>query len=260
MSTVTSRDGTAIAYQRCGTGPAVILVDGALCSRTFGPMPKLSAKLAAQFSVITYDRRGRGESGDTQPYSKAHEVEDIDALLQMAGGSAHLVGLSSGAALALEAAASGLAVTRVAGYEPPYINDGQQPTADHEANLRALLADNRRGAAVKYFMRDMVGVPSFVVVMMRLMPWLWRKLEAVAHTLPYDAAVMGSFAVPTERLAAIATPTLVMHGGKTDERLKKAALAVAETVPRAQHRTLAGQRHDVSLEVLAPALIEFLRN
>jgi len=259
MDHVTSRDGTVIAYEHAGTGPALILVDGALCSRTFGPSTKLSAALAPHFTVYRYDRRGRGESGDTQPYSRQREIEDLEALVAAAGGSATLLGLSSGAALALEAAASGLGVDGVVAYEPPYVDEGSPAEHDHEAHLRELLATNDRGGAVKYFMRDMVGAPGFVVAMMRLMPSVWPKLKAVAHTLPYDAAVMSEFRVPAERLASIRGPTLVAHGSKTDRRLKRAARAVREAIPGAEQRVVAGQTHNVSAEALAPLVLDFCR-
>jgi len=259
MSQVTSKDGTTIAYDRSGTGPALILVDGALCSRAFGPSPKLAPLLARHFTVYAYDRRGRGESGDTPPYAAAREVEDIAALIEAAGGSAFLLGLSSGGALALEAAASGLPVDKVVAYEPPYVDDsGQRGGAAHEGQLKRLLADGDRGGAVKYFMKDMVGAPAAIVVMLRLMPWIWRKLEAVAHTLPYDAAVMTEFRIPRARLASIAVPALVMNGSKTDQRLREAALAIADAIPAARYRELAGQTHNVKPDVLAPAAVEFL--
>jgi pimeloyl-ACP methyl ester carboxylesterase len=259
MSTVTSADGTAIAYDRTGSGPALIVVDGALCSRSFGPSAKLAPLLARHFTVCTYDRRGRGQSGDTPPYSPAREVEDIGALIDAAGGSAFLLGLSSGGALALEAAASGLPVNRVVAYEPPYVDDdGKRGGAAHEANLKRLLAGGNRSGAVKYFMRDMVGVPAPFVVIMRLMPWIWRKLAAVAHTLPYDAAVMTAFKIPRERFASIGVPALVMNGGKTDPRLRNAAQMIAEIIPAASYRELPGQTHNVKPDVLAPAVVEFL--
>jgi pimeloyl-ACP methyl ester carboxylesterase len=258
MKQAISRDGTAIAYERCGKGPALILVDGALCSRAFGPTPKLAPLLAQHFTVYTYDRRGRGQSGDKQPYSKEREVEDIAALIQEAGGRAFLLGLSSGGALALEAAASGLAIQKVVAYEPPFVtNSGQHGGDEHERHLKRLLAAGNRGGAVKYFMRTMVGVPAPAVIMMRLMPWIWHKLEAVAHTLPYDAAVMSEFKVPTARLASIQIPTLAMHGSKTDLRLQKDTRAVADAVPGAQHLTLAGQTHNVKPAVLTPAVVKF---
>jgi len=257
-NTVMSTDGTLIAYERTGSGPALIVVDGALCSRSFGPSPKLAPLLARRFTVYTYDRRGRGQSGDTPPYSPAREVEDIAALIDAAGGSAFLLGLSSGGALALEAAASGLAVNRVVAYEPPYVDDdGQRGGAAHEGNLKRLLAAGSRSGAVKYFMRDMVGVPAPFVVVMRLVPWIWRKLAAVAHTLPYDAAVMTAFKIPRARFASIGVPTLVMNGGNTDPRLRNAARMIAEIIP-ADYRELAGQTHNVKPGVLAPAVVEFL--
>ena len=259
MSEVRSKDGTPIAYARSGSGPALILVDGALCSRAFGPSPKLAPLLAQHFTVFAYDRRGRGQSGDTQTYSPAREIEDIAALIQEAGGSASLVGLSSGGALALQAAAAGLAIDRVVAYEPPYVDDaGQRGGATHEAQLKRLVASGNRGGAVKYFMKDMVGVPAPFVVLMRLMPWIWRKLEAVAHTLPYDAALMTDFRIPRARLASIGVPALVMNGSKTDERLKEAARAIAAIIPGARHNVLAGQTHNVQPDVLTPAVVEFL--
>jgi pimeloyl-ACP methyl ester carboxylesterase len=260
MSQVTSKDGTAIAYERVGDGPPLILIDGALCSRAFGPMPKLAPPLAQKFTVYFYDRRGRGESGDTAPYTKDREIEDLAALIGTAGGAAALVGLSSGASLALEAAAARLPVTGVVAYEPPYVEPaGATRGRAHQDRLRELVAAGNRGGAVRYFMRDMVGVPAPAVWIMRLMPGLWRKLAAVGHTLPYDAAVMGDFTVPTERLRTVAVPTLVMHGSKTDARLKRAAGEVAGAIPAARSRTLAGQNHNVSAAVLAPAVVEFLR-
>jgi len=259
MSEVRSKDGTAIAYERSGNGPALILVDGALCSRAFGPSPKLAPLLAQHFTVYAYDRRGRGQSADTQPYAPAREVEDIAAIIEAAGGSAALLGLSSGGALALEAAASGLSVSKAVAYEPPYVDDsGQRGGAAYEGHLQRLIAAGQRGEAVKYFMRDMVGAPAFVIVMMRLMPWIWRKLEAVAHTLPYDAAVMTAFRIPRARLAAIGVPTLVMNGSKTDPRLRDAARTIVDAIPGARYRELEGQTHNVKPDILTPAVVEFL--
>ena len=259
MAHVRSKDGTTIAYERSGNGPALILVDGALCSRAFGPSPKLAPLLARHFTVYAYDRRGRGESGDADPYAPAREVEDIAALVEAAGGSASLLGLSSGGALSLEAAAAGLPIESVVAYEPPYVDEaGQRGGGEHLGRLNYLVALGRRRDAVKYFMRDMVGLPAAMVAVMRLMPWIWRKLEAVAHTLPYDAAVMTGFGIPRERFASIATPVLVMNGSKTDARLKDAARAIALAVPGAQHRELPGQTHNVRPHILTPAVVEFL--
>jgi pimeloyl-ACP methyl ester carboxylesterase len=258
MNVVTSRDGTAIGYERSGSGPALIIVDGAFCSRAFGPAPKLAPLLARHFTVYAYDRRGRGQSGDTQPYSPSREVEDLAALIQAAGGSASLVGLSSGGALSLEAAASGLPIDRIVAYEPPYVDDtGERGGAAHEGQLVRRLAAGDRGGAVKYFMKDMVGAPAPMVVMMRLMPWVWRKLEAVAHTIPYDARIMTEFRIPRARFASVAVPVLMMNGTKTDLRLREAARTVASVIPGAQYRELEGQTHNVKPGVLAAAVVEF---
>lgn len=258
MNSVRSKDGTAIAYERMGSGPALILVDGALCSRAFGPMPKLAPLLAERFTVFLYDRRGRGESGDTQPYAKEREVEDIAALIEEAGGSACLYGASSGGALAIEAAARGLDIRKVAAYEPPYVNaSGPHRGSDHEARLKQMISAGRRGDAVKFFMRDMVGMPAVFCFVMRLMRGMWRKLEAVAHTLPYDAAIMGDYNLPKASLTAVKAPTLVMHGGKTTPLLRDAAEDASALLPNGELRVLAGQTHNVPAEVLAPVLAEF---
>ncbi|HKG94493.1 MAG TPA: alpha/beta hydrolase, partial [Gemmatimonadaceae bacterium] len=218
---VRSSDGTLIAYERCGSGPPVILVDGALCSRAFGPMPKLAPLLAGHFTVFTYDRRGRNDSGDTPPYAVDREVEDLDALIDEAGGSALVCGISSGGALALRAAASGSRITRLAVYEPPFMvgEGGHRPPADHEAQLARLASAGRRADAVKYFMTRVVGMPALLTLPMRLMP-MWSKLEAVAHTLAYDAAVMGDYSLPTERAASVTVPTLVIAGAGSPEVLR----------------------------------------
>lgn len=259
MNQLRSKDGTPIAFERTGSGPAVVLVDGALCSRSFGPSAKLAPLLARRFAVYTYDRRGRGQSGDTPPYSPAREVEDIATLIEHAGGSASLLGLSSGGALALEAAAAGLPIESVVAYEPPYVDDGGGGGgAAHIGELETMLEAGNRGGAVTYFMRDMVGAPAPIVAFMRLMPWVWRKLQAVAHTLPYDAALMTEFRIPRSRFAAIAVPVLIANGSKTDPRLKRAARALSSAIPEAQHRELAGQTHNVRPDVLAPAAVEFI--
>jgi pimeloyl-ACP methyl ester carboxylesterase len=253
-----SRDGTAIAYERRGEGPPLIIVSGALCSRAFGSQPKLTDLLARRFTVYEWDRRGRNESGDTAPYAVAREVEDIAALIQEAGEPAHLLGFSSGGALALEAAAAGLPVRKLALYEPPWVgrrNGGPEP--DHRGRLEALVRAGRRSAAVRYFMADMVGMPRIVAWVMRLFP-MWPKLQAVAHTLPYDAAIMGNWEVPLARAATVKVPTLVLGGGKSPAALRNAVDRAAAAIPGATRRVLEGQGHQAAPEVLAPVLTEFL--
>lgn len=258
MKTVTSKDGTLIAYDQLGSGEPVILVDGALCSRAFGPMPELAKLLAPHFTVINYDRRGRNQSGDTKPYAPQREIEDLEALLAVAGGSAFVAGLSSGAALAMAAAASGLNLKKLALYEAPFMVDktGHQAPPDSEAKLKALIETDRRGDAVRFFMKDMVGVPAFVVFIMGIMP-IFSKLKAVAHTLPYDDAVMGDFSLPVKKAGSVKIPTLVGGGSKSPASMQMAVTQLAEAIPGAEIKMFKGQTHNISMKVLAPALIEF---
>ena len=256
MTRARSKDGTTIAFERAGRGEPLILVDGALCSRSFGPMPKLAPLLAPHFTVISYDRRGRNESGETIPYSVAREVDDLDALVGEAGGSAFVYGVSSGAALALEAAARGVKIRKLALYEPPLGVEKREPPPDHVAALNERIAADRRADAVKYFMRDMVGVPAPFVFAMRFMP-MWSKLEAVAHTLPYDAAIVGDPSLLKKRAATVSVPTLVMGGEKSPAVLREAVRAVGDAVPGAKRRLLAGQTHNVAPQAIAPVLVEY---
>jgi len=262
-SFTTSADGTRIAYESIGSGPALVLVDGAMCYREFGPARDVAAELADAYTVYFYDRRGRGESGDTAPYAPEREYDDLAAVIAAAGGAAFVLGQSSGGALALEAAASGVPMTKVAAYESPWV--GLRPAKDgtprnYHAELAALLAAGKRGAAVGYFMVKMVGAPAFVPYMMRLMPKVWKQLQAVAHTLPYDAAVMGpAFTPPTERLATIGVPVLIMAGSKAKAEMLDAEKAVAAAIPNARHLVLDGQTHQVSPVALAAPVREFFR-
>jgi pimeloyl-ACP methyl ester carboxylesterase len=264
VNTVVSRDGTTIGYDRVGTGPPLILVDGALCYRASGPNGPLAALLAEHFTVYTYDRRGRGESGDTAPFAIDREIEDVEALITAAGGSAYLYGISSGAALALEAANRGLGITKLALYEAPFIVDDSRPpiSADYVAELDRLVAAGRRGEAVALFMRG-VGLPAVVVLLMHLMP-AWSKLKGVAHTLPYDTALVHENQrgnpLPAGRWSAVTAPTLVVGGGKSPAWLRHAVQAVADAVPGARHRELPGQTHLVKPKALAPVLTEFFAN
>lgn len=257
--TVTSRDSTTIAYDRQGEGPAVILVAGALCTRlSWGP--ELSRLLAPHFTVYNYDRRGRGDSGDTQPYAVEREIEDIDALIAVAGGSACLYGHSSGAALILEAASRlGDRVEKLALYEAPYNDDpaARQAWGRYIAQLTDALAADRRGDAVALFMRC-VGMPDDQIAGMRRAP-MWPMLEAIAPTLAYDhtALLGGDAAVPTERAASVRVPALVMHGGASYPFMRDTAHALGRAMPHAQVRTLEDQTHDVDLAVLAPVLAAF---
>ena len=267
MSYVTSRDGTRIAYNQSGEGPALVLVDGALCFRAFGPMESLAAQLAPHFTVYTYDRRGRGESSDTPPYAVEREIEDIAALIDVAGGAACVYGISSGAFLALHAASQlPTRIPKVTLYEPPCAVDEaevQRFTA-YRTRLDELLAAGRRGDAVSLFMRHVgVGlatddnpVPDDPGAQMRQSP-VWPIFEAVAPTLAYDAACMGDSSVPAEQAARVAMPALAMAGGASPEWMRQGAQAIAAAIPNGRYDTLEGQTHEVAAEAIAPKLVEF---
>jgi pimeloyl-ACP methyl ester carboxylesterase len=260
MNTLKSKDGTTIAVDRQGDGPALILVDGAMSTRSSGSKPELARLLAQHFTVYTYDRRGRGDSGDTKPYAVAREIEDIDALIEQAGGSAFVYGHSSGGCLALEAAAKlGSRVKKLAVYEVPYNDDPQAQKAwgEYIKNLTEALASDRRGDAVALFMAY-VGMPAAQIEGMRHAPF-WGGMEAIAPTLAYDhTAIMGKDgSIPTERAARVRVPTLVMTGGSGAPFMLETARTLSKTIPTARLRTLDGQAHDVHPEALAPVLVEF---
>jgi pimeloyl-ACP methyl ester carboxylesterase len=256
MKTVTSKDGTAIAFDRSGAGLPIIFVGGAFTDRM--AVAPVAALLAPHFTVFAYDRRGLGSSGDTAPYAVEREIEDIEALIAEAGGSAFVFGHSSGAALALEAAAHGLAITKLVLYEPPFIVEGSRPRPreDFTAQLAELIASGRRGDAVELFLTEAVEVPGDTVAQMRNAP-AWPALEAMAHTLIYNMAIMGDFSVPTERVASVTARTLVLDGGESPAWARRAVQAVVDALPNAQRRTLAGQTHGAAPEILAPVLEEF---
>lgn len=249
--TVRSADGTSIAYEQAGAGPALILVDAAGCFRGFGPMAPLASLLTANFTVITYDRRGRGESTDTLPYAVDREVEDLQSLIDAAGGSPFVYGFSSGAVLALHAAAQGLAIEKLALLEPPLPLHDQPPTGpDLGAEIAELVAAGRRGDAVEHFQTS-IGVPAEMIAGMRQAP-SWPAMESLAHTLVYDLVITSS--LPAARLSAITTPTLVLSSEASDDRLLRWSQGVSDTLPNASHRTLKGEWHGVSPEDLASSL------
>lgn len=257
MSNVTSKDGTTIAYDRVGDGPPVVIVLGGPTDRSMNaPVADL---LAPHFTVFNYDRRARGESGDTQPFSVDREYEDLQAVLDAAGGSAALFGTSGGAVLALEAAARGLPVTKLALWEPPFVLAGEQnrarPPKDYGAQVNAALAAGRPGDAVEIFFVQAVGLPAEFVGPMRDAPF-WSTMEAVAPALAYDAEIMGDFLPDLDRLASIDVPTLVLDGG-TSPWLTNSAEAVAAAVPGATRRTLDGQQHNVAPDAIAPVLDDY---
>src|ERR1700722_18263063 len=241
MQTTASRDGTIIAYDREGEGDPLVLVPGAFGYRRYPGQVKLAGLLAARFTVYSYDRRGRGDSGDAKPYAVEREIEDLAAVINAAGEHAHVWGLSSGAVLALEAAAAGLPIRRLAVHEPPLVVDpaDRRPPTDLLQQVTARIAAGQRGAAVRYFMVDGMGAPAFVPTMLRLMPKAWKALTAVAHTLPYDAAIMRGYMegrpLPAGQWESVTMPTLVMCGAgkKTPAFPVHAAQSAAAALPGA---------------------------
>ena len=258
MTTIISKDGTKIAYNKTGNGPTVILVDGAFCSKDFGPTPKLVPVLANYFTVINYDRRARGDSSDTQPYLVQREIEDIEALINVAGGTAHLYGVSSGGALSIQAVASDLPVKKLVVFEPPYYTDSRRhkPQSDAVQQLKQMIAEGRKKDAVKFYLRKVIGVPAIVPFILRLTS-NWSKMISNANSLPYDAAVMGNFLVPNEILASINIPTMVIASTKSPQSLQKPVELVAKALPTAEHKILKGQIHNVPPKTLVPVLAEF---
>jgi pimeloyl-ACP methyl ester carboxylesterase len=263
MQTVTSSDGTTIAYDRSGAGPTVILVAGALGYRKFSKMEELAELLSERCTVINYDRRGRGDSTEVKPFAVEREIEDIEALIDAEGGRASLWGWSSGGALALRAASAGIGVERLSVYEVPFMVDpaAKRPTPDYAERLDELVAADDRSGAVKHFMRNAIGIPAPFVAVMPLMP-MWKGLKATAHTLPYDWAALGKhtmYGAPLdpEEWAAVTMPTLVASGGKSPAVLRDGSRALAEVLPNAELRELEGISHNVKMKVLAPVLGEF---
>jgi pimeloyl-ACP methyl ester carboxylesterase len=253
---VFSADGTAIAYEKWGAGPPLVLVSGALGDRmSSAPLAEL---LRGDFTVYAHDRRGRGSSGDTAPYAVEREIEDLAALIGAAGGSAAVYGISSGAILTLEAAARGLPITRAAVYEPPYVVGGDRIplTPDLAARLSALVSSGARGDAVALFMTEAVEIPADMVGQLRDTPF-WPRLEELAHTLPYDIAIADEGRLPVERLAGIGIPVLAMDGTISPQWARNSVQAVADAVQAGRRVSLEGQNHDVRPVVLAPVLLEF---
>ena len=260
---VFSKDGTAIAFHRLGHGSAVILVDAALCYRGMGQSGPLAELLAQHFTIFTYDRRGRGDSGDTAPYAVEREVEDIEALLSEAGGTASVWGISSGAVLALEAANRLKGIKKLALYEPPFIvDDSRSTTEDDWVRIGEAVDADRRSDAVRIFLKS-VGLAGFFITLMRLMP-MWSKLKAIAHTLPYDGAIVRDNQrgkpLPANRWASITVPALVMDGGNSPAWMRHGNKSLASVLPNAQYRTLEGQTHMLNPKVHAPRLVEFFKD
>ncbi|SMG23566.1 alpha/beta fold hydrolase [Paenibacillus aquistagni] len=265
MNIAMSKDGTTITYDKIGKGPALVLVTGAFGYRKFPAQVQLAQLLADHFTVYSYDRRGRGDSSDTKPYAVEREIEDLEAVIDEAGGSAYVWGLSSGAILALRAATRGVKMTKLALHEPPFIvnpND-RKPPQDFKNHVMELIATNRRAEAIRYFMMQGMGAPSFIVSMMRIMPGVWDKLMAVAHTLPYDAALgdgyMNGKPLRASDWSMITMPAIVLQGTESPEGLRHGAQALADVLPSARLLSKKGLGHTKKLnaKMIAAELISF---
>jgi pimeloyl-ACP methyl ester carboxylesterase len=254
METTKSADGTVIAYDQAGTGPVLIVSVGAFCTRrTFAA----SDDLNRQFTVVRYDRRGRGDSGDTEPFAPEREYEDLAAVAAATGsGPPFVFGHSSGAAIALRAAAAGLTFAAIVAYEAPFVNDDAPPPGtDPAPRIRQLVAAGRDREAVKFWMTDVVHAPEQVTAGLDSAPWV-TALEPLARTLPYDLAVSGD-GVPAAELARITAPVLVIGGGNSPAWFRRSVAEQAATVPGAQLMMLDGYDHNAPPEVIAPILAGF---
>ena len=253
VRTVTSKDGTRIAFDRIGEGPPVIFVGGALNDRTFPPLVELAERLAPRFTAYNYDRRGRGQSGDTSPYEVAREVEDLQALIAEVGGRASVYGLSSGAVLALEAAARGAPIDRLALFEPPLDVEGGGTSEGETAQLAELVAAGRRGQAVELFLSGIL--PAEVIAEMKRSP-MWSEYESMAPTLVYEGLITGDRSLVNDRLRSVTIPAVVITGSDSDPYLRKAVEAVVDALPQGELLTVPGAHHSVSAEDLASVLVE----
>jgi pimeloyl-ACP methyl ester carboxylesterase len=262
---VISKDGTQIAFSKTGKGAPLILIDGAFCHRNFGANMKLLRYLTDHFEVYTYDRRGRGESGNTLPYAIEREFEDIEAIVKIIGEPPFIYGISSGAALALEAAKHGVNFRKILVFEAPYITDNSR--APYPANylmcIQSMINEKKYGEAVKYFMVTGIGLPKVVVWMMQFMP-VWKKMKQIAPTLEYDTLMLKNYgsgeSLKWEDWEMLKIPVLAISGTKSEKWIQNAMKNLAEALPMGKHFDLAGQNHLVSPKALSPHLINFFKN
>lgn len=257
MHTLTSADGTTIAYERAGDGPAIVFATGAFNDHT--TCADLAAALAGGHTVLTYDRRARGASGDTAPYAIEREIEDLAALVDLVGGTAAVFGYSSGGNLGLAAAAAGVPITHLALYEAPFALGGlpARPVGLPE-RLGALLAQGRPDDAVALFQTEGVGIPAEMVAQFRASPG-WPSLVAIAQSTVYDATITSTLGVPTPAMAAVAVPTAVITGAETWPGLPESAAALAALLPHARHVVVpGGANHGIPTEATAAVVRDLL--
>jgi pimeloyl-ACP methyl ester carboxylesterase len=266
MPTVTSTDGTKIAFEKVGSGPAVILVNGAMSyRRAFDTtLEDLAELLSKDFTVYDYDRRGRGESGDTEPFTKVREIEDIQALVEHAGGEAMLVGFSSGGAVTLETTAVTSGIKKAFVYEVPFIvDDSRQALDDYEGHTTRLVAEGKLDELIEYFITVVAGIPAEFVGGIKQDKAMWERMRAIAPTIPHDASFMSEFMkgkpLPSGYWSKVKVPVLVGDGGASPAWLHNAAEALAAALPNASRETFEGQTHSVDPNVIAPVITEFFK-
>jgi pimeloyl-ACP methyl ester carboxylesterase len=254
MEKLTSSDGTPIAYTVAGDGPAIVFVTGAFNDHR--TCLDLAAQLAGEYRTVLYDRRARGESGDTRPYAIAREVEDLAAVLEVAGGAATVFGFSSGGVLALRAATELPGITRLALYEVPFVPG--RAGSDLPARLEALVDAGRPGDAVVLFQTEGIGLPAEVVEGIRRSP-MFAALEAIARSTVHDATITTELSTPTAAMSAVPVPTLVLNGESTWPALTESARTLAAILPRVRHVTVAGgANHGIPAVETARILREFI--
>jgi len=262
ISHVNSKDGTSIAWEKVGQGLVVIMVNGAFGYRELYGGRDLASLLSQDFTVCLYDRRGRGQSTDTPPYEVEREIEDIEAIIDQVGGSAYVYGISSGAVLALLAAASlgRVKITKLALFEPPYVCDekAKHEFAQEKQRITELLRQGKRGDATAFYIRSM-GIPPERMEDLRTSAE-WKRMEGVEHTLAYDYAVLGDATVPLALARKAMMPALVMDGEKSMPFMHEAVETLGKAMPQAVRKTLKDQTHSVSAEVLAPVLKAFFQS
>ncbi|MDB5179337.1 MAG: alpha/beta hydrolase [Patescibacteria group bacterium] len=256
MSAATSKDGTKITYIQEGNGPVLVLVGGALQHKSDQLMAGLAPLLAKEFTVVSYDRRGRGESTDTQPYAVEREIEDLEAVIKEVGGAAFVFGMSSGGSLVLLAASKVPSIKKIATYEAPFVSEQEvgSNAAEYITGLKEAVAAGQHGKAVKLFMKR-IGMPAPMVAIMSLTP-MWPKLKALAPTLVYDALIVGDGSVP-KQLSSVTAPVMLITG--TSDQMKNAAKAALGVLPNAARQVLEGQSHNIKPAALAPALSKFFK-
>lgn len=256
MEKTQSADGTLIAFEKLGSGPPVVLLGGAFCDhRARAAGLPLARAMAERLTVYAVDRRGRNESTDTAPYAVVREVEDVAALIRVAGGSAHVYGHSSGAVLALEAALAGLPIQKLALYEPPLVlaEHRERVPEDLPQQLKQLCDAGNRSAAAELFLTRAIGLPPQMVQQMKSGP-AWANLESIAHTLAYDAIITADARGILQRATGLKTPTLLLAGQRSQPWMQNGVKKLAESLSGARYETMAEQTHDVDPKQLGPLL------